>query len=77
MQEHHTGRQLLDYGQSGGDCGAKARDNNGIMYSLATDLKLKFLNRCSDKWRVLNLYFKHFQYCLEVRKIRMEEKKLY
>ena len=52
----------------------KARDQNGIMYSLATDFQLKVLICCSDKWRVLNLYFKFFQHCIEKRKIRSEEK---
>ena len=56
---------------------SKARDHNGIMYLLATDLQLKFLIRCSDKWRVLNLYFKFFQHCIEERKIRTEGKKQY
>lgn len=56
---------------------SKARDHNSIMYSLATDLQLKFLICCSDKWRVLNLYFKFFQYCIEEREIRVEEEKQY
>lgn len=56
---------------------SKTRGHNDTMYSLATDLQLKFLIRCSDKWRVLNLYLKFFQHCIEERKIRIEEKKQY
>lgn len=52
----------------------KARDHNGIRYSLATDLQLKFLIHCSDKWRVLNIYFKLFQHCIEERKVRWRKK---
>lgn len=54
---------------------SKARDHKGIVYSLATDLHLKFLIRCTDKWRVLNIYFKFFQHCIEERKVRMEGEK--
>lgn len=53
----------------------KARDHDSIMYSLAADRQLKFLIHCSDKWRVLNIYFKFFQHCIEERKIKMEAKK--
>lgn len=54
---------------------SKARDHKGIVYSLATDLHLKFVIRCTDKRRVLNIYFKFFQHCIEERKVRMEGKK--
>lgn len=53
---------------------SKGRGHNGIMYSLATDIQLKFLICCSDMWRVLNFYLKFFQHCMEENKIRMEEK---
>lgn len=52
----------------------KGRDHNGIMYSLATDIQLKFLISCSDMWSLLNFYLKIFQHCMKESKIRMEEK---
>lgn len=51
---------------------SEARDHSGVVYLLATDSQLKFLIHCSDKWRVLNIYFNFFQHCMKERKVRME-----